>query len=373
MPSWAQLLEGRDRWLIAVTGSVHVLPAELAIRVHEKFASFLQIVNGDFSAAAGHLDLAGAAFIFLGPNGHPPPEVWQAFAERYTSLAELTRGEQRLNPFDLVLAFGSGWGRTVSRGAGGWSGRWEAAIAAMINQVRASLLVTSHLLDLHFPQFSLSQDDLLELPSYFTGALLGGCDCGHHRRGCGGTCGRGCCFPAHDLGSWDPAKCHLRPFIDQAVRGITGEQILGGAFAESLTFRALEGDGRILCRKVEFKRCPGCGMLYDEPRCPTPGCEPPGGPVLTVARSNWLIRPEQEGGNYREVLRWVCGRRGCKNLYPIRYLRTRVALSDPCPLCGWVAPDGGRPASLTVWARLPEARAGGERGLSAMGAVRRPL
>jgi hypothetical protein len=143
----------------------------------------------------------------------------------------------------------------------------------------------------------------------------------------------------------------LRPFVDQAVRGTATNQILGAAFAESLTYRELERQARILRRRVEFKDCPGCRKLFDEESCPTPGCDPPeGAAVRRVARANWLIRAEHEGGNYREVVRWVCGR--CKSLYPIRHRLTTEVLGDPCPICCWTSPEGTAPPRLTVWARV---------------------
>jgi len=258
-----------------------------------------------------------------------------------------------LNSFDLMASFGCGWGRDVAGPVGRWPGRWETAYAVMINQLSASLAATNRLLIEQFPQFALTDDDLLELPGDFTVSLLGACDCDHHRRGCQHRCGRGCCFPPHDLGEWNPLVCHLRPFIDQAVRGTAAKQILGAAFAESLTYCALERQGRILRRRVEFRRCPGCQVLYDEAACPTPGCELPSGPAVPrVARANWLIRPEHEGGNYREVVRWVCG--SCGGIYPIRFKLQEVLPPGPCPVCGWSPSQPARPATVTVWARLFE-------------------
>ncbi|MDQ6796679.1 MAG: hypothetical protein M3011_01425 [Actinomycetota bacterium] len=89
-------------------------------------------------------------------------------------------GAAPLNVFDLVLAFGCGWGRAVVRDGG----RWEVAYPAMINQVGASLVASNRLLANQFPQFALTSDDLLELPGDFAVSLLGSCDCGHHRREC---------------------------------------------------------------------------------------------------------------------------------------------------------------------------------------------
>jgi hypothetical protein len=211
---------------------------------------------------------------------------------------------------------------------------------------------TSRLLEGNGPRYRLTVDERAQFPGFFTMALVRGCSCGHHRRGCGGACGRGCCFEDHDLAAWDPSACGLRPFIDQAVRGRPGRKIFGGAFAESLTYRFLEPPDRILCRPVEFKRCPECGMLYEEPVCP----QMHGGtieeqPVVHIARSNWLIVPEHVGGNYREIIRWRCGDVRCKNLYPIRFTGLREA--SPCPVCGWSPAGETKPGKVTVWVRVP--------------------
>jgi len=298
------------------------------------------------------LERAMAAVVAVGPGGAPPAPVWEHVQEivgKYGPGGGDGLGE---NPVDLVVAMGCGWGRLTERGTNGWSGRWPNAVLALSAVVRASATATNELLRNQLPQFALSSDDLDELPSYFALSLLGGCDCVHHRRGCGGTCGRECCFGDHDLATWDPATCHLRPFVDQAVRGTAAEQILGGAFADSMLYRQLEREGRILRRRAEFRRCPGCNQLYDEPTCPTPGCIPSKGAIpKRVARPNWLILPEHEGGTYREVVRWICGSTDCGNLYPIRFVRTDRIADDPCPVCGWT-PGVKPPTTVTVWVRL---------------------
>jgi hypothetical protein len=338
-------------------------------RTHSSKASW---VDGFVDAAieqrlvdgADPRERAMAALVAVGPGGTPPPAVWEqleALVEKYGPGApDRPRGGE--NPVDLTIAFGCGWGRIVEPGATGWAGRFANAVLAMSAIVRASVSATNELLRNQLPQFALTSDDLDELPSYFALSLLGGCDCVHHRRGCGGACGRECCFGDHDLATWDPATCHLRPFVDQAVRGTAAEQILGGAFADSMLYRQLEREGRILRRRVEFRRCPGCGQLYDTAMCPTPGCDPPPGQVpRRVARPNWLILPEHEGGRYREVVRWVCGDRDCASLYPIRFRRTDRIVDDPCPVCGWE--PGAKPAAtVTVWVRLT-GRATSTRGL----------
>jgi len=347
---WRWLATQRACWLQAEQGGRRLWPARLAVDAQSKLAGFTAYVSQQGPTASGPSGLA-VAMAFFGPPGAPPPEVWDTFVRIHGELAASGPDPAALNPFDLMLAFGCGWRRRVSGPVGTWGGRWEVAYAAMINQLQASVVATDRLLVDQLPQFALTEDDLLLLPGDFTLSLLGGCDCGHHRRGCGEACGRLCCFPRHDLNGWDPLGCHLRPFLDQAVRGTAAKQILGGAFSESLTYSALRAEGRILRCRVEFKRCPSCQTQYEEASCPTPGCEPPDGlPVGRGARANWLIHPEPEGGNYRRLVRWVCD--GCGNLIPVRFRLREVLPADPCPVCGWAAPADDRPRTQTVWVRL---------------------
>jgi len=339
-----------------VFGAGRLQPARLAADAQANLASFAAFI-AEAAADAPGPPMTAVAMTFFGPPGTPPREMWATFVTIHRELAAATPEPGTLNPFDLMLAFGCGWRRAAAANSREWEGRWEVAYLSLINQVTASLVATNRLLVEQFPQFALHKDDLLALPGDFTVSLLAACDCGHHLRGCGNTCGRKCCFPPHDLASWDPSACHLRPFLDQAVRGTATKQILGAAFAESLTYSVLEREGRILRRRVEFKRCPACRVLYEETRCPTAGCEPPeDAPVPRVARANWLIRPEHEGGNYREVLRWVCG--DCGSLSPLCF-RLREALPfGACEICGWSPSPPAQPARVTVWVRLPPAQGG---------------
>lgn len=350
LADWPWLTAQRGHWLRERFGAGTLSPARLAVGALDNYAAFADFVatrrRGDASPPA-----PAVAMAFFGPTGVPPSDIWNSYVEIHRKHAAVAADPASLNHFDLMLSFGCGWERAVKNTGEAWWGRWEMAYAVMINQLRASVIATNRLLVDQFPQFALGADDELELPGDFTVSLLGACDCGHHRRGCGGTCGRLCCFPRHSLDAWDPNVCHLRPFIDQAVRGTATSQILGAAFAESLTYCTLEREGRILRRRVEFKRCPGCQGLYEEATCPTPGCDPPEGvPVPRVARANWLIRPEHEGGTHREIVRWVCG--GCGNLFPMRFKLQEIVPGDPCPVCGWRSPLSSRPTSVTVWAKV---------------------
>jgi len=350
---WAELAARRERWLRVGSGHGKALPARLALHAQANLAEFTDYCIGSaHGPVSASLIASAVAMAFFGPPGLPPPELWRTYVDVHRQLAAKAPDPRTMNAFDLMLAFGCGWGRAVVRDGGPWWGRWEVAYPAMINQVGASLLASNRLLANQFPQFALTSDDLLELPGDFAVSLLGSCDCGHHRRECQRRCGRECCFAPHDLGSWDPLTCHLRPFVDQAVRGTATGQILGGAFAESLTYRELERQGRILRRRVEFKQCPGCGQLFDEATCPTPGCEPPEGvSVPQMVRPNWLILPEHEGGNYREMVRWVCA--VCSSVYPIRFDLAAPVVGDPCPVCDWTPPSGTPPRRITLWVRRP--------------------
>lgn len=291
--------------------------------------------------------LAVAAAIALGPGGEPPTALIGA-------LVEAVGRHDDENPLDLAAAFGCGWRRAIVLGADAWSARWDGAIDYLVGQVRASLQATADLIANQLPQFALSAEDLEELPEYFTIALVFACDCGYHKRTCRQRCGGECCSADHALTEWDPARCHLRAFVDQAVRGTARAQLLGGAFADSLLYKSLERDGRILRRFVEAKQCTQCGVNYEGSACDDPACEAVDEQaVLHVAVSNRLILPEHEGGNYREVVRWICGE--CANLFPQRVRRHHIVLGDACPRCGW-APGERAPATKTLWVRVEHSR-----------------
>lgn len=346
---WAWLATQRDRWLWEHSGTRRLWPARLAVDAQAKLAAFTEYVATQAAPAEIPCESA-VAMVFFGPPGVPPPEIWTTYTARLERLGSAMPVLGRLNHFDLMLAFGCGWGRDVVLG-GQWEGRWEVAYAAMINQVKSSLIATSRLLFDQLPQFTLDEDDLIGLAVDFTLSLLGTCDCGHQRRSQTQLAGSPCSFPPHDLRSWDPSTCHLRPFIDQAVRGGATRRILGGAFAESLLYVALRREQRILRGRVEFKSCPTCETRYEEVVCPSPGCNVPAGTATPRgARPNWLFLPDQWGGNYRKMARWVCG--GCQNLYPRRFRLRTVLPADPCPACGWTPSPGERTRTVTVWVRL---------------------
>src|SRR2546426_323075 len=201
--------------------------------MHERFEALLGHLASIGTPTGDPLERAAAAMVLLGPDRSLTEELaatWTSFTSLYEELVSSSEGiAQGLNVLDFMVAFGCGWGRSVTRGPE-WAGAWELAVFALLGQVRASVMETSRLLEGNGPRYRLTVDERAQFPGFFTMALVRGCSCGHHRRGCGGACGRGCCFEDHDLAAWDPSACGLRPFIDQAVRGRPGRKIFGGAF-----------------------------------------------------------------------------------------------------------------------------------------------
>ncbi|MFN0091090.1 MAG: hypothetical protein ACKVWR_12615 [Acidimicrobiales bacterium] len=290
---------------------------------------------------------AAAAFSLLGPDpfGPPPPGLWERFVECCLALPQ-----PRRNPFDLAIAYGAGWGRDARRGPQpGWAGRWPNAVLALVEQTAAAVREADDLLQSQLGLALLEPGERASMAGDFAVSMLGGCFCGHHRRGCKQACGRTCCFEDHDLAAWSPGTVYLRPFVDQAVRGTAQRRILGGAFAESMLYRSLEPEGRVLCRGVEALRCPVCGEDYEGPQCRTPGCRPPAEPPpLRRELSNRLFVPiPSPGGTHREGQRWRCPNRACGHLYG-EGRRSRAETHDgPCPRCR-AAPEGPQ-QSVSVW------------------------
>lgn len=307
------------------------------------------VANG--AAADTPLGRAAAAIIALRPVRFPaaPPEaLWQRVATEVEAAST--------NAVDLVIAIGCGWHREVFLGTGArWLSRWNPAVTELVAIVRASTENARHLLCTVVPELEIDRDDIVELPSLMAVGLMGSCDCEHHVRGCrsGARCTRRCCFPDHDLADWDATQVPFRAFVDQAVRGEAIAALRGGAFAESMLYRLLESEGRVLVRKVEVARCTQCRTDFEGPRCPAPECGTLADETTPRrARSNWLVVPEVAGGPYSEVGRLVCGDAGCARLFPKR--------RDPrCPTCGWEPPPDTSPKSVSVWLRLARSSVGG--------------
>lgn len=340
MPAWDELetVRRRSARRIGPQTSWHRRYVELVERVAE---AGLAVPDAFVGGAA-------AAFtLFAPPHVREAPDA--SFDAFLAATADLPAN--RRNPFDLVLAWGAGWGREVTPGPD-WEGRWEGAVLALVEQARFSILASDELLRNQLGLDLLEHDELASLASSFAVSLLGRCDCDHHRRGCGGSCGRSCCFEDHDLSRWDPARVPLRAFVDQAVRGTAQRRVLGAAFAEGLLYRALEPEGRVLCRVVEVSRCASCDATFEGSRCHTPGCEAEAGAAhARVARRNRLIVPlPQPGGAYVEAQRWEC--RSCKHLYGHGRPSSLRDGEARCPRCGWEPADGRRPHSVSVWQRV---------------------
>ncbi|MFN0091302.1 MAG: hypothetical protein ACKVWR_13700 [Acidimicrobiales bacterium] len=352
MPEWAELAEAHARWERA--GAPGLGEGSARGRRSAAFTQWAQrrgVIEPEDGFAA-----AAAALVVLRPVRRPaaaPEKVWEPLRQELVALAA---AGVATNPLDVTLAYGCGWRRPLDLAAGGWWGHWPAAFGELLAECRSSLFVTKRLLD-DLGVVELDRDDLQELPAAIAASLLGLCDCGHHLRPCRGNCGLPCCFPRHDLRSWQPEEgVHLRPFVDQAVRGLAQKTLLGAAFAESILYRILERESRVLCRSVEFVRCSGCGGAFEGDRCPSQGCGRSAAGAVRFARKNRLIRPEQEGGRHREAARWVCEDAECATLYPVALSRGRVLPAGPCPRCGWRPAPGRRPAQRSVWVRVAPVR-----------------
>lgn len=269
-------------------------------------------------------DLALAVAYFL-PRYSPPPAT-----DDWLALCDAATGVTRPHPYDPALAWAAGWrpGRASGPFTPGQVG--ELAVLALAEQVEASLAVTLRLLAAQTGIAIVDREEVSSTAYVITMSLLGVCDCGHHLRECGRRCRRSCCFPDHDLRTWDPGVCHLRPFIDQAVRGTAQRRILGGAFASSMLFRILEAEGRLLCRTVEWGRCDDCGRAFEGAHCPSPH---PQSRVTSrrEPRKNQLIVPARDSGpGHVPIQRWWCG--DCRHLYGSAINSRRGGVA--CPRCG---------------------------------------
>ncbi len=251
------------------------------------------------------------------------------------------------NFYDLALAWSVGWNPIRAPRPARAIQPSDVALFALIEQAAASTTITARMLAERAGLAVLDRDEHSSMAALFGMALSGRCDCGHHVRGCTG-CGRGCCFPDHDLRTWDPYRCHLRPFVDQAIRGTAQRRIMGGAFAASMLFRALEREGTLLCRTVEWGRCDLCGRLFEGLHCPEPHPHQPGS-IRREPRKNQLIRPAARDGGHLPIQRWWCA--PCGHLYGAAGGRSTE--TEDCPRCA--QPPTRR---MTVWARMNAVTAG---------------
>jgi hypothetical protein len=286
--------------------------------IHQQFLTYVTSPDGEL--------LTGAIRFFSADPPAPGSLVWGRLVGYHTS-ADVRR---RPSTFDLALAYACGWRGPGALRLGRPGGIGETAVLGLLEQVRASVFASARLLYEQTGLDLVSRDDRLSLPGALTMSLLGACDCRHHRRDCGNRCGRDCCFPDHDIRTWDPDSCHLRPFIDQAVRGTAQRRILGGAFAESMLYRTIEAEGRVLCRTVEWGCCEVCGHSFEGQVCPNPHASAATAAVRRVPRKNQIIVPAiGAGAGHVPLDRWWC--RDCDHLYGVA---RRRQVQSACPRCG---------------------------------------
>lgn len=268
------------------------------------------------------------------------------FTDRYPTTTELgamlaVHEATGANVYDLALAWGIGWNPMRGPRRARITPPSDIALFALVEQAGAAVAATVRLLTERAGLAVVDREEVSSLAAVFALSLTGRCDCGHHVRGCTG-CGRNCCFPDHDLRTWDPERCHLRPFVDQAVRGTAQRRIMGGAFAAGMLFRALEREGKLLCRTVEWGRCEDCGRAFEGLRCPEPHPHRPGS-IRREPRKNQLVRPADGAGGHLPLQRWWCS--GCHHLYGAAGPKRDGV--DACPRCA-----GAPERRMTVWARV---------------------
>jgi hypothetical protein len=311
-PNWERLREQSLTWQ-----RLHRTPGSPL----ERYGRYL-----DWAQTGTHpdADLALAVAYFL-PRHSPSPVTTE-----WAALCDASTGATRPHPYDLALAYAAGRRSQHTPGPFLPGQVGELAVLALAEQVDASLTVTLRLLATQTGIVPVEREEITSLAYAIAMSLLGVCDCGHHLRGCGQQCGRSCCFPDHDLRTWNPEACHLRPFIDQAVRGTAQRRILGGAFASSMLFRMLEAEGQLLCRTVEWGRCDDCGRVFEGSRCPSPHRHTEVG-IRREPRKNQLIVPARgTGSGHVPMQRWWCEH--CCHLYGSATNAQRGDVS--CPRCG---------------------------------------
>lgn len=298
---------------------------------------------------AGRRDELARAVVYFAAAFRPLPDDAQ-----WGRLVAAIDSRLRPNPYDVALAWANGWRGDHLLGPIAIPTLSEHAVLALVEQVLASVTASVRLLVERTGIAIVGKDEHASMAAAMAMSLLGTCDCGHHLRNCHG-CGRMCCFPDHDLRAWDPATCHLRPFLDQAVRGTAQRRIMGGAFAVGMLFRTLEREGRLLCRTVEWGCCEVCGRMFEGGRCPEPH-DVALRSVRREPRKNQLIVPFVGESGHVPTQRWWCA--PCRHLYGSARRGDTV---EPCPRCGrrataskavWTLPSGpARSVDVTSVAR----------------------
>lgn len=302
---------------------------------HETYLRYLDAFVDERTASVGALatdELLAGAIVYFSDSSPATDEH-----QEMLNINSITGA----NIYDLALAWAVGWNPIRRPRPAANVQPTEPALYALIEQAGASIAVTSRMLAASTGLAVVDREDHGSLAAVFAMSITGRCDCGHHVRGCIG-CGRGCCFPDHDLRTWDPYRYHLRPFVDQAVRGTAQRRIMGGAFAASMLFRALEREGSLLCRTVEWGRCDVCGRAFEGMSCPEPHPRQAGS-VRREPRKNQLIQPASDDRGHLPRQRWLCTE--CHHLFGVAGSRDTEA--PHCPLCA------RRPSRrMTVWARI---------------------
>jgi hypothetical protein len=270
---------------------------------------------------------------------------------------------------DLVIAWGSGWHRTVSPDHG-WHGRWVASLLSLSCLVEASISRSVRWLEASLPDLAralraIGTAERRQLLTSFAHQVAlelatSACRCGHGTRGSPSTPGS-CSRPEHRLANWHPHTCRLTAFIATAVRGSARLPLRAGAFASSMLATLLLEDHLLRVDVAEFSVCHLCNHdllrlasaqrrpldissvrigLHDLTACPD--CGAPSDPARTyrLARKHWLVVPADWGGQHDAAHRHRCA--GCGNLFNSARHR--------CPICRrTISP---RDRFTSVWVRV---------------------
>jgi hypothetical protein len=254
---------------------------------------------------------------------------------------------------DLGIAWGCGWGRTVSPDDA-WRGRWDAAMLALCGLAERSVDRTLRWLSGTVAGFAAvlraagETEYRHRLVSYSHQiAMELSLGLPENRR------------PQHALVSWRPDDCRLAAFVATAVRGAARLPVRGGAFGASMLATLLHEDHLLRVDAAEFSVCHACNAeliagaqyrhgielsslrhgLHDYARCPDCGTSPDPARTYRVARRNWLLVPADWGGPYVAADRWRCA--ACSTLFP--------AGRESCPLCLRPVSNGRR--LMSIWVR----------------------
>ena len=274
-----------------------------------------------------------------------------------TLVAKATSEVQNPDPnrcFEIVTAWGCGWGRNIDPCAGPWEKTWPLAMLALRSIVEASVRQTVGMIQKRVNEMDIIGRDDIRLYADMIALELAKsrCACGSHLKSCKQKDDHACCRPAHRLATWKPAERTLRSFVAEAVRGLADDEFRSGAYALSMLYPLLRDDTRLIVGSVEFKVCHVCDEKYEGSVCANPACRAPDDLHRTrhEARKNWLLIPYDmfDGrGHYVLVERWRCS--ACACLYPLEL--------PHCPLSHGVQLSPGHGSRTTsVWVYSPRRR-----------------